>query len=256
MQEESSDQSNSIPRQPAISAGERPSNISRDADELTRRSSLALREQLTEKKAITHTVEHAEEDLDQNDEVQKRIPDYISLTDISVPQVPPEEPRHPMYRKTRFETGVNEFMSSASRTFNVDPERPRRVSAAPGIDAPPLNMLQRGLKPTSNGRRHRIKEQHYPPDEQHPPAPAYPSRETPSWTRPDKYTPPLNPKAELEERKECGCFGRVPRSKSVRRDLPVRWSSASIEAKKHPETDTGISNSNRFLPYETTTLRF
>jgi hypothetical protein len=217
VQEKPSDQSNGVPRLPNFLAEQRQSDVSRDGDELTGRSSLEVRRRrLTEKQAIAHALEHAEENLDQIDKMHKGSPVYNSLIGVSLPRAQPEEPHHLKHKKTRFETGVDEPTPRAPRTFSLDPKRPRRVSAAPGIDALPLGMVQRGLKPTNNRKRHRIKEQHYPPEEQHPPAPAYPSRETPSWTRPDTNTSPINPKAELREGKNADALvGDLDRKASV-----------------------------------------
>ncbi|KAL5117733.1 hypothetical protein ACEQ8H_004343 [Pleosporales sp. CAS-2024a] len=75
------------------------------------------------------------------------------------------------------------------------------VSMAPGIEvagSQPSKSL-RLAKPVA---RRRIKVPNYAPEEQYPPAPAYPSRKTPTWTRPDTQTPPrrLKKKAKPEKR--------------------------------------------------------
>lgn len=154
--------------------------------------------------------------LDRNDQVPESVAVRRSSTGLSVTRdlEPEPESNLPKHRKTRFDPEFSESTPRAPKTLSMEPERPRRVSAAPGIDAPPPDMVQRGLKPTLTGRRHRVKDQHYSPDEQHPPAPAYPSRETPAWTKPDSHTSPVSSETELSERDERGCFGRGTKVKT------------------------------------------
>lgn len=84
------------------------------------------------------------------------------------------------------------------RALTVADEKARRLSAAaPGIVAPPVQDIPREVQATTPSSKppkaRRVG--HVPPEEQRPPAPAYPLRDTPSWVRPDTYTPPPKLKA-------------------------------------------------------------
>ncbi|KAI4620551.1 uncharacterized protein J4E87_007239 [Alternaria ethzedia] len=75
----------------------------------------------------------------------------------------------------------------------------RRSSAAPGITASPPQTILEGIEvgaQTKSPTKKRKQGANYPPEQQYPPAPAYPLRETPSWTKPDTRTPSPKVKAE------------------------------------------------------------
>ena len=74
----------------------------------------------------------------------------------------------------------------------------RRSSAAPGITASPPQTILEGIEVGAQTKSQTKKSKqgaNYPPDQQYPPAPAYPLRETPSWTKPDTRTPSPKVKA-------------------------------------------------------------
>ena len=125
-------------------------------------------------------------------------------------------------QKTRFSPEVDEHLppglSSPSSPFGRD----RKPStAAPGIVAPPPQLIQRDRKPMEVERWPRKKTPNYPPEQQYPPAPAYPARDTPAWTKPDTYTPPRKPKPEPAPKKR-EFFGLGPKPR--KEPQPVhRW---------------------------------
>ncbi|KAI4675538.1 uncharacterized protein J4E88_007571 [Alternaria novae-zelandiae] len=74
----------------------------------------------------------------------------------------------------------------------------RRSSAAPGITASPPQTILEGIEVGAQTKSQTKKPRqgaNYPPEQQYPPAPAYPLRETPSWTKPDTRTPSPKVKA-------------------------------------------------------------
>ncbi|KAI4611496.1 hypothetical protein J4E80_007717 [Alternaria sp. BMP 0032] len=80
----------------------------------------------------------------------------------------------------------------------------RRSSAAPGITASPPQTILEGIEVGAQTRSQTKKPKqgaNYPPEQQYPPAPAYPLRETPSWTKPDTRTPSPKVKAESPPKK-------------------------------------------------------
>jgi len=75
----------------------------------------------------------------------------------------------------------------------------RRSSAAPGITASPPQTILEGIEVGAQTKSQTKKSKqgaNYPPEQQYPPAPTYPLRETPSWTKPDTRTPSPKVKAE------------------------------------------------------------
>jgi hypothetical protein len=99
----------------------------------------------------------------------------------------------------------------------------RRISAAPGITAPPSETIREDLRvgagvkgPTKKPK----KGANYLPGQQYPPAPAYPLRETPSWTRPDTRTPSPRVKAESPPKKRgCLNFGAKPKEEPPKLEM-------------------------------------
>ncbi|KAI4676203.1 uncharacterized protein J4E84_009600 [Alternaria hordeiaustralica] len=80
----------------------------------------------------------------------------------------------------------------------------RRSSAAPGITASPPQTILEGIEVGAQTKSQTKKPKqgaNYPPEQQYPPAPAYPLRETPSWTKPDTRTPSPKVKAESPPKK-------------------------------------------------------
>ncbi|KAF1365672.1 hypothetical protein EJ07DRAFT_170363 [Lizonia empirigonia] len=126
-------------------------------------------------------------------------------------------------QKTRVSTEVNDRMPQVLTVPSIPIERERKPStAAPGIAAPPPQMVQRDRKPTEVEKKPRRKAPNYPPERQYPPAPAYPVRETPAWTKPDTHTSPPQPKVEPVPKKR-GIFGLG--SKSKEEPKPVQQSA-------------------------------
>lgn len=98
------------------------------------------------------------------------------------------------------------------RVTPMPQEKQRKPSSAQGIAAPPVNAVQPETKPVTPHSRPRDA---VPPEEQHPPAPAYPVRDSPAWIKPDVYTPPPKPRANpLPKTKEKrGIFARSEKPK-------------------------------------------
>ncbi|KAI4956418.1 hypothetical protein J4E91_000629 [Alternaria rosae] len=105
------------------------------------------------------------------------------------------------------------------RTLKVAPTEPRtadrrRSSAAPGITAPPPKTIGEGIEVGAQSKSPTKKPKqgaNYPTELQYPPAPAYPLRKTPLWTKPDARTP--SPKVTTESPPKKGGwlnFGAKP----------------------------------------------
>jgi hypothetical protein len=117
---------------------------------------------------------------------------------------------------TEVESQRNESPQVARRKTQL-PSEPRttdrrRSSAAPGITAPPPEMISEQMKVGMQSRSPKQKPKkgaNYSPEQQYPPAPAYPLRETPSWTKPDTRTPSPKPKVESPPKKR-GWLGLGP----------------------------------------------
>ncbi|CAN9282359.1 unnamed protein product [Alternaria alternata] len=117
---------------------------------------------------------------------------------------------------TEVESQRNESPQVARRKTQI-PSEPgtadrRRSSAAPGITAPPPEMISGQMKVGMQSRSPKQKPKkgaNYSPEQQYPPAPAYPLRETPSWTKPDTRTPSPKPKVESPPKKR-GWLGLGP----------------------------------------------
>jgi hypothetical protein len=100
-------------------------------------------------------------------------------------------------RETRFDSQVDELLPRAS---TMQSERPRSVSVAPGIEIlPPQRVPTEGLALLPKKSYKKVSS--YPPGEQHPAAPAYPPRKTPTWTVPDTHTLPSRRGTDSEPRK-------------------------------------------------------
>jgi hypothetical protein len=145
------------------------------------------------------------------------------------------EPRHSVSTKVH---GTLDFPPPRS-------ERPRTISIAPGIEVPPPKLVQGATKPRGTATRPRKKLINYPPDQQHPAAPAYPIRETPSWTRPDICTPPPKPKAELKRKKQrfldwCQPSAARPTRKYHQRRLINYASRSGLEPTYHAPVATKL----------------
>ncbi|RII23566.1 hypothetical protein CUC08_Gglean012389 [Alternaria sp. MG1] len=109
---------------------------------------------------------------------------------------------------TEVESQRNESPQVARRKTQI-PSEPgtadrRRSSAAPGITAPPPEIISEQMKVGMQSRSPKQKPSkgaNYSPEQQYPPAPAYPLCETPSWTKPDTRTPSPKPKVESPPKK-------------------------------------------------------
>jgi hypothetical protein len=127
-------------------------------------------------------------------------------TAMSVGTIPEEELGHrdmastEDHQETPFDRKVDGRVPSIMAIPQSLPERPRGLSVAPGIEVLPPDLVQGPLPPLEKHTRPRKKMINYPPDQQHPVAPAYPLRDTPSWTRPDFHTP--QPKLKVEPKRK------------------------------------------------------
>ncbi|CAN9308407.1 unnamed protein product [Alternaria alternata] len=117
---------------------------------------------------------------------------------------------------TEVENQRNESPQVARRMTQI-PSEPhtadrRRSSAAPGITTLPPEMINGQMKVGMQSRSPKQKPKKgakYSPEQQYPAAPAYPLRETPSWTKPDTRTPSPKPKVESPPKKR-GWLGLRP----------------------------------------------
>lgn len=115
----------------------------------------------------------------------------------SITPVPPRLDR----RKTCVSPSANHRTQQAFTVPSNHTERQREASiAAPGIVNAPPQLRQTCLKSTAVQMKSRKKTVNYPPERQYPPAPPYPVRDTPTWTRPDTHAPPPKPKAAATKR--------------------------------------------------------
>ncbi|KAL1613088.1 hypothetical protein SLS60_001320 [Paraconiothyrium brasiliense] len=110
----------------------------------------------------------------------------------------------------RVATAAPRCRSMIPRVLTVVVEKQRKPSsAAPGIVAPPTQYAPKKMMPTARKGNSRISNYgvNLPPDQQRPPAPEYPVRDTPRWTKPDTHTPPPKPKQEPMTKSKAGVFG-------------------------------------------------
>jgi hypothetical protein len=100
------------------------------------------------------------------------------------------------------------------RVLTVPVKRQREPSlAAPGIVAPAVQEISLALSPAAPAMKLR-KAMNVPPGQQYPPAPEYPTRDTPSWVRPDIHTPPPKPKMQAPPRRRILGFRAKPKEES------------------------------------------
>lgn len=145
-------------------------------------------------------------------------------------------------RKRRASSEVDNHVLPVVTVPAIPIERDRKFSnAAPGIMAPPPELVQRNGRPTEPKKKPHKKTPNYPPEKQYPPAPAYPARNTPAWTKPDTHTPPPRPKDEPAPKKR-GFFrlGSKPKAEP-RRSTP--------ESYHGPEPQVGRSHCERPFRY-------
>jgi hypothetical protein len=114
-------------------------------------------------------------------------------------------------------TAPERRQSTIPRVLTVPVEKQRKPhSAAPGIVAPPTQYVPKRMMPTT--RKAKSRKSTYgvnlPPDQQRPPAPEYPVRDTPTWTKPDKHTPPPKHKEEPKTKTKRGFLGFGSRPKA------------------------------------------
>jgi hypothetical protein len=161
----------------------------------------------TERTERTPTIPVQEYELDRTDKASR-----VGSSQESVPLVRRDAAESPKIERqeTRFSPQSNELSPQDLTSATSSVERERKAStAAPGIAAPPPQLVQRDRKPTELEERPRKKMPNYPHERQYPPAPAYPMRDTPSWTKPDTYTPSRKPDAEPSKKR--GFFGLGPK---------------------------------------------
>lgn len=144
----------------------------------------------------------------------ERAPTMPALVLQDVETTPPESPKVER-QKIPFSPEVDERPPQVLTSPSSPIERERKASTgAPGIVAPPPQLVQRDRKPTEVEKKSRKKLPNYPPERQYPPAPAYPVRDTPGWTKPDTYTPPPKSTAEPAPKKR-GFFGLGPKPREA-----------------------------------------
>lgn len=119
---------------------------------------------------------------------------------------------------------------------------PKRSSAAPDITATPSELIPRDLKHALPFKKSK-KAVNYPPEQQYPSAPPYPLRDTPLWTKPDTYTTPVLPKTEPIPKKR-GIFGWV--SKPREQSRPIQ----SSVLKSEPEVRRPLGHHHDRHPVE------
>ncbi|KAF1838540.1 hypothetical protein BDW02DRAFT_644558 [Decorospora gaudefroyi] len=147
-------------------------------------------------------------------------------------EAPPERSHRAKPRRIRASPEID---VRVPRVLTVPPAKDaRRISAAPGIVAPPPETIKKDMEIGARSLappKKRRKIVNYPPDQQYPPAPAWPQRETPSWTKPDTHTPPPRPKAESPPRKR-GWFRWSIKPKAAPR--PIQRAVSEPEARPSP----------------------
>jgi hypothetical protein len=156
-------------------------------------------------------------------------------------QAGPKEPSIPDKRKTSVNSADDHHLSTALAARPAQPQRSRNVSVAPGIEVA-LPVALKDPEPTVSVDRPRNNGQNYPPDQQHPPAPPYPARETPSWTKPDTSAPPLRPHVEAEPKKRGFLDWSV---KPKEHPIPVQRSTTEprlpIRQSSSPHQEKGVT---------------
>jgi hypothetical protein len=169
---------------------------------VTRRSTRsATEERDSEEPGESILTRAATERLPSPEEIVRRVTTRRRTEPIDEPLAPPSSPstgEEPVPEDTEQE---NERVPRVLTVSRSQTTRPRSVSIAPGIEVAPPQPATKDDRPTEPRKRRHKKVTNYPPEEQHPAAPTYPSRETPRWTRPDTQTPPPRPKADPEPKK-------------------------------------------------------
>lgn len=98
--------------------------------------------------------------------------------------------------------------STIPRVLTVPVEKQRKPSsAAPGIVAPPTQFAPKNMLPPGHKTRKPVYGVNFPPDQQRPPAPEYPVRDTPTWTKPYTHTPSPKPEEQPPTKPKRGFFG-------------------------------------------------
>ncbi|KAF2007423.1 hypothetical protein P154DRAFT_529044 [Amniculicola lignicola CBS 123094] len=134
----------------------------------------------------------------------------IPLSRVAETQEPQEDTL--VARKTSF---VPEPITRATTRTTFPSQSERKFSSAPGIVAPPVDAVQRDIQPVVGRPPKARKPVNYPPEEQDPPAPAYPTRDTPMWIKPDVHEPPsklkVEPPTKVKEKKGFFGWGSKPK---------------------------------------------
>jgi len=129
------------------------------------------------------------------------------------------------------------------RVLTVPAGRQRKLSlAAPGIVAPAAQEVPRNLEPITPAMKARDAV-NFSPDQQYPPAPAYPTRDTPSWVKPDTHTPPPKPKMQAPPRRRILGFRAKPREESqiVSRAIHESEPQPEPEPESEPHHDEPVT---------------
>jgi hypothetical protein len=83
------------------------------------------------------------------------------------------------HRITRFNPQIDDRVPRVLTVPRSPTTRPRSISVASGIEVAPSQPAEKVIKPTEPKKRRHKKVPNYPPEEQHPAAPAHLPRETP-----------------------------------------------------------------------------
>jgi hypothetical protein len=127
--------------------------------------------------------------------------------------------------------------------------RERKASSPPRIVVPPIQVLGSDLKPTAPSHKRR-KGAPVPPYQQYPPAPAYPSRNTPVWTKPNAREPSSRPIVEpipKEKKRARLVWGSEPKEKA-RSPLPKVEHGGSMPQIRPPKRDKLFGPFRRAAP--------
>ncbi|KAL5374213.1 hypothetical protein DPSP01_012124 [Paraphaeosphaeria sporulosa] len=164
-------------------------------------------------------------------------------------------------------TALERRRSTIPRVLTVPTEKQRKPSsAAPGIVALPTQFAPKKTLPA--GRKRKARKSVYgvnlPPDQQRPPAPEYPVRDTPTWTRPDTQTPPPKPKEQPAPKPKRGFFGfgRTgnqsgpfdPRHQDTHQDILGERYKGQEVMKPHPHDSPSSSQEKLIHPSPSTPL--
>jgi hypothetical protein len=125
--------------------------------------------------------------------------------------------------------------SVRQRVLTMPTGRQRKPSsAAPGIVAPSVQVPDTLKLPARVGKTRKVRNAvNVPPNQQHPPAPDYPKRDTPSWVKPDLHTPPPKPRLQPPPKRRAIRLRTKPKDKSQSVTRARRGLSPEIQPPHH-----------------------